>query len=91
MASFRKKPVVIEAFQWTGGPAQIEDPWWILEALAKPFEEVGSAYFVSTAFYLNTLEGQMLVSVGDWVIRGVKGELYPCKPEIFALTYDPVN
>jgi hypothetical protein len=40
--------------------------------------------------YIKTLEGQMAVSNGDWIIKGVKGELYPCKPDIFAATYDPV-
>ena len=38
-----------------------------------------------------TLEGDHIASPGDWIIRGVKGELYPCKPDIFAMTYDPVN
>jgi hypothetical protein len=90
MARFRKLPVVIEAFRWTGGPDQIEDPEWIIEAMQKPFEEVGSVFFVASALLVHTLEGVMSASVGDYIIRGVAGEIYPCKPDIFAATYEPV-
>ena len=41
--------------------------------------------------YVSTLEGTMRADVGDWIIKGVKGELYPCKPDIFQQTYDPVD
>ena len=92
---FRKKPVVIEAFQWTGGPDQIEDPDWIVEALfRKKFNtDVGAAQFIEingvTKIQIYTLEGNMVAEPNDWIIKGVKGEIYPCKPDIFEATYSP--
>jgi len=87
---FRKKPIVIEAIQVTqkmrfeGGPY----PEWALPHLrmtwsdkADRFESVG----------VTTLEGFMTVCDGDWLIQGVKGEVYPCKPDIFEATYDEVR
>lgn len=68
MAKYRKKPVVIEAFLWTGGPDQQEDPIWMKDAIQQ-----GTVYR------------------GDYIIKGVKGELYPCKPDIFAATYEPAE
>ena len=84
---YRKKPVVIEAFQLhpnddaTRAPA----PPWLLDAImsgAILMKDEGGAQ-------IKTLEGTMTGDVGDWIIRGVKGEMYPCKPDIFAATYDP--
>jgi hypothetical protein len=86
MAKFRKKPVEIEAFLWTGGPDQTEDPVWIVEAI-----KAQQVFVYSDCLTISTLEGEMTALPGDWIIRGVKGELYPCKPDIFALTYDPVS
>jgi len=86
MGKYRKKPVVIEAFRWTGGPDQEEDPVWIVEAI-----KAGTVYYQGgDAPYLTieTLEGDMRANVGDWIIRGVKGEIYPCKPDIFEATYE---
>lgn len=91
MAKFRKKPVVIDAFQWTGGPDQTEDPVWIVEALDKSPSEPGAARISYPEMRIYTLEGVMVASPGDWIIRGVKGELYPCKPDVFATTYEPVE
>lgn len=86
---FRKKPVVIEAMQWDGS-------WDSLEAIKAKFPamEVGATTLhpPSKKVYswsVRTLEGSHQVSVGDWIIKGVKGEFYPCKPDIFAMTYDP--
>lgn len=89
MAHFRKKPVVIEAFRWTGGPDQTEDPVWIVEAI-----EAGTAFFSPDPggqMHISTLEGVMAADKGDWIIRGVAGEIYPCKPDIFAATYEPAG
>jgi hypothetical protein len=77
---FRKKPVVIEAIKWTG------------ENFDEIKEFVGESLFgwepETVNLEIHTLEGKHLASKGDWIIKGVKGEFYPCKPDIFALTYD---
>lgn len=86
---FRKKPVVIEAIQFTDpgaypqivkftdkkcGPLQTNDPY-------EPTE---------FRIPIETLEGTHMAMIGDWIIKGVKGEFYPCKPDIFEMTYEPV-
>lgn len=80
MPKFRKKPEVIEAEQWFGHKhidGVIESP--VLSDDGKPYGQI------------KTLEGWMIASEGDWIITGVNGEKYPCKPDIFAKTYEPVN
>jgi len=85
---FRKKPVVIEAFQWTGPWQLAVAPDWLQEAFARQGGP-GSAYRdLSGDVMINTLEGTHHVSNGDWIIQGIKGELYPCKPDIFEATYE---
>lgn len=89
MARFRKKPVVIEAFRWTGGPDQEEDPVWAVEAI-----EARRMYYQGgqePCMTIETSEGTMRANVGDWIIRGVEGELYPCRPSVFEATYEPVE
>lgn len=81
---YQKKPVVVEAFQWTGDETQEHDPVWIVEAIEK-----GDVTFSEKQMFIRTLEGVMTANKGDYIIRGVKGELYPCKPDIFQQTYDP--
>jgi len=97
---YRKKPVVIEAWQWTGKPlllAEQDAPDWLseVESVYGKFvvgkvrvveESDGKAYLA-----VGTLEGEMTANPGDWIIKGVKGELYPCKPDIFAATYEPAE
>jgi len=87
MSKFRKKPVVIEAFRYTGDlytNGEFNCPNWAIEAYKnKTFVTHGQG-----DLYIKTLEGEMLVIVGDYVIQGVNGELYPCKPDIFKKTYD---
>lgn len=73
---FRKKPVVIDAVQLTSENGH-EVLAFCPDAVAHPKGVV-----------IQALEGNMLADVGDWIIRGVKGEFYPCKPDIFAQTYD---
>jgi hypothetical protein len=87
MAKFRKKPVVIEAVQWGGKygePPCVERPGPGLEHLL-PVDGL-----LNTGI-IKTLEGDMIVREGEWVITGVKGENYPCKDEIFRATYEPVE
>jgi hypothetical protein len=83
---YRKKPVVIEAIEWDGG--NINDLIAFASDNLKPNLDSCSGIHAPT---ISTLEGEMRVSVGDYVIRGVKGEFYPCKPEIFEATYEAVS
>ena len=81
---FRKKPVVIDAVQWHGNNFQ------------EVSDLVGDSEHVvfmngDRTLEIPTLEGRMLGMIGDWVIKGIKGEFYPCKPDIFAATYDSVD
>jgi hypothetical protein len=82
MAKYRKKPVVIEAVQWTGNN---------LEELRSFVPEEHRHNRINEPIGIKTLEGIMTISEGDFVIRGVKGEYYPCKPDIFEATYDVVE
>jgi hypothetical protein len=90
MPKFRKRPVVIEAFQ-VGGAAQSEWPSWLNEAWEKPIGDPGSYYSSGDGLWIQTLEGVHRVSPGDWIVQGIKGELYPVKPDIFAATYEPAE
>lgn len=95
---FKKKPVVIEAFRMTK-EARVDSrdwPEWLNAAWNKDPNEEGSVFptipgISEGTISIRTLEGDMVVSFGDWIIKGVKGELYPCKPDIFEATYDPVE
>jgi hypothetical protein len=84
MPMFRKKPVVIEAVQWTGEYYDADPlPEWLVQAeVDRTIEDCDAAKVIKT------LEGEHLASPGDWIIQGIKGELYPCKPDIFAATYE---
>lgn len=99
---FIKKPVVIEAFQWlnintddrANGDIQAEE-------IVKWIKDNGGHAWVQQDLYvlghpvvgieITTLEGNMVASNGDWIIKGVMGEFYPCKPEVFGMTYEGVN
>ena len=93
---FRKKPVVIEAFQMTEERRASNADWpeWMHRAWQLDREAPGSLYPTEEGtsdgtLSIGTLEGPHRVSWGDWIIQGVKGELYPCKPDIFEATYAP--
>lgn len=97
MPMFRKKPVLIEAFQMTPDRRGDNSDWpaWLGEAWQIGHGSEGGVFPANNHFpdagdevAIWTLEGIHLVSDGDWIIRGVKGELYPCKPDIFAATYE---
>lgn len=92
MGQFRKKPVVIEAVLWTGNRLEPSSTPWINEALNKgtPLNN-GGIMRIGDSVHIGTLEGIMIASPGDWIIQGIKGELYPCKPDIFEATYEPVS
>lgn len=90
MAQYRKKPVVIEAFQIAKSPRVAESlPAWAIDAINTG--TLGVAREQPECFSIKTLEGVMLARAGDWIIQGVKGELYPVKDSIFQLTYEPVD
>ena len=102
MGKYRKKPIVVEAYQMTeersrGGAAW---PKWLERAWRLGCEKPGFMYWVDfeddngdmqTCMEIHTLEGEHKVSWGDYIIQGVQGELYPCKPDIFEATYEPVT
>lgn len=89
---FRKKPVIIEAtnvdtivaVMCRGNTTDL--PKWLQRAL-----ETGVVTLTNDSLYVRTLEGVMKASPGDWIILGTKGEIYPCKPDIFAQCYEPVT
>ncbi len=79
---FRKKPVVIEAEQFFRN----KKPWPIGVYFTVP-----GAGSLESGFHIDTLEGKYNVSEGDWIITGIKDERYPCKPDIFEVTYEKVE
>jgi hypothetical protein len=88
MGKYRTKPVVIEAWRWTP-PELAEMPAFITDAV-----ELGMLHPNLDAHppcvMIDTLEGRMRGDVGDWIIKGIKGELYPCRDDIFRMTYEEV-
>lgn len=73
---YRKKPVTIEAVRWTGdNRKEIHD-------------FCSDAYTVDCSLHIKTLEGVYIARVGDYIIKGIHGEFYPCKPDIFEKTYE---
>ena len=98
-SKFRKKPVVIEAMQWDGSDMEAfvafaaEDDRWKVGVDDEGY--VGGPGFGHTpalgTLDIPTLQGVMTASPGDWIIRGVQGEFYPCKPDIFDATYERVD
>lgn len=83
MKKYRKKPVVIEAIQFDGTNAHKIQA--LIGGRCSVHYEAGNNKKVLA---ISTLEGTMTVSLNDWVIKGIKGEFYPCKPDIFAASYD---
>ena len=82
MAKYRKRPIEVEAIRWMG-----------YESIDAMCEFMGIKYltWMRGELVVKTLEGTMLASPGDWIIKGVKGEFYPCKPDIFEMTYERVE
>ena len=79
---YRKRPVEIEAMQWSGDNFLELDAW-----MSSHGETAHRTYPASGKVEIDTLEGTMTANLGDWIIRGVQGEFYPCKPDIFQETY----
>ena len=104
MAAYRKKPVVIDAVRWDGSEKCMNDvalPFLLdghdsfdhlPKATDDPHIHNGIGFTVPLGqLHIPTLEGTITASPGDWIIRGVKGEFYPCKSDIFAATYEPAE
>jgi hypothetical protein len=83
MPKYRKKPIVITAIKYDG-----KNLTEILLELDLP--EIGED-FITNDLLIDTLEGEMRANEGDYIIKGIKGEIYPCKPDIFELTYEEVK
>lgn len=88
MSKYRKKPIIIEAEQWDG-----TDKSLLKIHQLKTTPPVAQAWCLRQGQQLElpTLEGTMLAGIGDWIICGVKGEIYPCKPDIFEATYEKID
>ena len=87
MAKYRKKPVVIEAIQFIDEPTKIEELSRFIDNqdLRVSYKDAENPKLI-----IETLEGEMQASIGDYIIKGVNGEFYPCKPDIFEKTYEEV-
>lgn len=83
MAKFRKRPVVIEAIQWTGTEESLDAIILLSVASDRDVLEADNGKDLA----IPTLEGVMIANLNDWIIRGVDNEIYPCKPDIFKKTY----
>jgi hypothetical protein len=103
MAKYRKKPVVVEAFQMTKERRWDNSEWpnWLNLAWNRPHGEnalwpnpdvpPNPEHESADELVCGTLEGVHVVTFGDYIIQGVKGEIYPCKPDIFKMTYEEVT
>ena len=81
---YRKKPIIIEAIQWTG--FNINE----VRQFMKPKYPAMSHEVKPNCLIISNLEGNYYASLGDWIIKGIKGEFYPCKPDIFEETYEHI-
>ncbi|MDD5371422.1 MAG: hypothetical protein PHQ40_20275 [Anaerolineaceae bacterium] len=97
MAKYRKKPVVVEAFQYFGNAQSNQEVLDLTKGSKTPaFMDAEIAYcspenpegFVYPVLKISTMEGDLIIRPGDWVIKGVHGEFYACKPDIFEATYE---
>lgn len=87
--TFRKLPVEIQAIQWTGD--NTEEVLAFMDNQESAYEVVDVDNDDDKEIWIETLEGKMVASLNDWIIKGIKGEFYPCKPDIFEATYESVE
>ena len=90
---YRKKPVIIEATQWTGSNFE-EIKQFVTKDLIYDIDDAAWKVGMGVphiTIKIKILEGEMLASIGDFIIKGVDGEFYPCKPDIFQKTYEEVE
>jgi hypothetical protein len=88
---YRKKPVVIEAVQFLPGNQEAEAVLLAHLEGCVGWQAVNHPGDTGPALVIPTFEGKLYAAPGDWIIKGVRGEFYPCKPDIFALTYEPAD
>ncbi len=88
---YQKKPVVIEAIQFDGHNGWEIEQWSNKAAVTSPVLEPGPDNPSGAYMQIQTLEGMMTAKVGDFIIKGVKGEFYPCKSDVFDLTYEQIE
>ena len=86
---YRKKPVVVEAWKFTRGSVRVADSWVrrYRDDINLVSQYGGGVLYIE----IKTLEGTMRAELGDYIIKGIKGEFYPCKPDVFEATYAPVK
>lgn len=89
MTTYRKRPVVVDAWKVEDIVRDATKNWHALPPCIA--DDKAGIVFCPDGLYIKTLEGSMRADIGDYVIRGVKGELYPCKPDIFEATYERVE
>lgn len=83
---YRKKPIEVDAFRF--GENYDVMPFWVIDASNMGYLKID---FDNDTAAIETLEGNMIANAGDWIIKGIKGELYPCKHDIFIATYEAVE
>lgn len=90
MAKYRKKPVVIDAFRWTGDIDQTEDPVWLVDAIKANTAIVVDGEVPELYLWDADMKRWVVAAPGWWIIKGVKNEIYPCEPSVFDATYESV-
>lgn len=85
---YRKKPLVVKALRYTGVESIPEAEKFVGKSLKIGSSAYDGKKYTMANIYIETLEGDMYVSNGDYIIKGVKGEFYPCKPDVFEATYE---
>lgn len=90
MSKFRKRPVVVDAVQWTGKNVE-EIRTFTNNKVHVRIEVEKNEPVVTNYLTIPTMEGEMIASIGDCIVKGVEGEFYPCKPDIFVKTYEKVE
>lgn len=84
---YRKNPIVIEAFKWTADVTKDENPEWLMDAIKSGLVWFNNGGTKQVTMIIATLEGNHTANRGDYIIKGIKGEIYPCKPDIFEVSY----
>lgn len=85
---YKKKPVIIEAFRW-GYDERPQWMWDIITSVTKATERKATVCYDKV--YIKTLKGEMVANKGDYIIKGIKNEIYPCKANIFEATYEKID